>query len=154
MKLSTALDGVHRIGIDSVAFIYLIEKNPRYIDVMRFIAQDVTTGQLHGFSASLALTEILVHPLRNADTALATQYSAIFQQSSGFDLVPLTSKIAYKAAELRAEHNLKTPDAIHVATAITSGCEAFLTNDSGIKRVTSIKILILADLELDPGTED
>jgi predicted nucleic acid-binding protein len=43
------------------------------------------------------------------------------------------------------------PDALHVACAIDTGCDAFLTNDTGIKRVSEIRILILDDLELpDP----
>jgi hypothetical protein len=28
-------------------------------------------------------------------------------------------------------------------------CDAFLTNDAGIKRVTEITVLVLAELELD-----
>jgi predicted nucleic acid-binding protein len=52
------------------------------------------------------------------------------------------------AAELRARYNLRTPDALHIACAIDTGCDAFLTNDTGIKRVNEIRILVLDDLEL------
>jgi predicted nucleic acid-binding protein len=45
---------------------------------------------------------------------------------------------------------MRTPDALHVATAIDAGCDAFLTNDTGIKRVHEIAVLVLDDLELDP----
>ena len=43
--------------------------------------------------------------------------------------------------------------ALHVAAAIDASCDAFLTNDLGIKRVTEIKILVLDELELAPPEE-
>jgi hypothetical protein len=39
--------------------------------------------------------------------------------------------------------------ALQVATAIAAGCDAFLTNDAGLKRVTEIIILMLDERELD-----
>jgi predicted nucleic acid-binding protein len=50
---------------------------------------------------------------------------------------------------LRARYNLRTPDALHVATRIDATCDAFLTNDAGIKRVIEIAVLVLDELELD-----
>jgi len=64
--------------------------------------------------------------------------------------VPISAGVAESAADLRARYNLRTPDALHVATAIDAGCDAFLTNDTGIKRVQEIAVLVLDDLELDP----
>jgi predicted nucleic acid-binding protein len=34
-----------------------------------------------------------------------------------------------------AEYILKTPDAIHLAAALVSGCDVFLTNDLRLNRV-------------------
>jgi predicted nucleic acid-binding protein len=65
-----------------------------------------------------------------------------------YQLVPITIPVAESAADLRARYNLRTPDALHVASAIHVGCEAFLTNDTGIKRVQELAILILDELEL------
>jgi predicted nucleic acid-binding protein len=50
--------------------------------------------------------------------------------------------------ELRARYRLRTPDALHVACAIDMGCEAFLTNDKGIKHVEITRVLVLDELEL------
>ncbi len=54
--------------------------------------------------------------------------------------------IADTAAELRARFRLRTPDALQLATAIETGCGAFLTNDHASRRVTDIRVLILDDL--------
>jgi predicted nucleic acid-binding protein len=50
-----------------------------------------------------------------------------------------------------APHNLRTPDALHVAAGIDARCDAFLTNDTGMKHVTEIAVLVLDELELDPS---
>jgi predicted nucleic acid-binding protein len=63
-------------------------------------------------------------------------------------MFPVSLAIADSAARLRARYNLRTPDALHVATAINAGCQAFLTNDNTLKRVTELSILILDDLEI------
>ena len=63
-------------------------------------------------------------------------------------LIPVTLPIAESAADLRARYNLRTPDALHVASALSSGCDAFLTNDAGLKRVQELPILVLDELEL------
>jgi predicted nucleic acid-binding protein len=47
--------------------------------------------------------------------------------------VEVTSEIARLAGELRKEYKLKTPDAIHAATAIVTNCDAFCTFDKDLK---------------------
>lgn len=43
---------------------------------------------------------------------------------------------------------LRTPDALQIAAALVAGCEAFLTNDAGLKRVTELRVLVLDELEM------
>jgi predicted nucleic acid-binding protein len=56
--------------------------------------------------------------------------------------------VAERAAEIRAHYNLKLADSFQVAAAIVAGCDAFLTNDSALKRVSGITILVLGELEV------
>jgi predicted nucleic acid-binding protein len=88
--------------------------------------------------------------LRQGDLALAQRYRMMLTQNQDFQLCAVTEFVAEKAAELRARHNLRTPDALHVATAIEYGCDTILTNDRGIARVSDIRVLILDDLKSDP----
>jgi hypothetical protein len=37
---------------------------------------------------------------------------------------------------------------VKVAAALAAGCNAFLTNDLGLKRVTELPILVLDELEV------
>jgi predicted nucleic acid-binding protein len=59
--------------------------------------------------------------------------------------------MAESAADLWARYNLRTPDALHVATAIDARCDVLLTNDAEIKRIREIVVLVLDELELDPS---
>lgn len=146
VNLTDKLKGINRLGIDSVIIIYLIEKNPKYLQQTIFLAEQITQGKITAISSSLLLTEVLVKPLRDKDSDLVRSYQKILQNSQNFYLVNLTPTIAYQTAELRANYNIKPPDAVHIATAIESGCQAFLTNDRGISRIKEIEILILDDL--------
>lgn len=147
MKISDALRGVTHLGIDTAPFIYFIEQHTTYFTLVQIIFKQIDSGTLTGFSAVLTLTEVLSHPLKLGKTALVKSYEGILLNSSGFQLIPIDAKIARTAADLRARYNLKTPDALQVATAIESGCQAFLTNDLELKRVQEITALVLDELE-------
>ncbi len=153
MKVSEALRGVVLLGIDTAPLIYLVEKHPRYFDCMVFILKHITSGPMSAVSSMMTLTEVLTQPLRLKNMALVEEYEDILQNSTGFKLVALDARIARKAADLRSQHNLKTPDAIQIATCMVMGCHAFLTNDLGLKRVTDLPILILDELEFDSSAE-
>jgi len=149
MKLSTALIGVNLLGIETAPFIYYTESRPGYVDKMRMIFQAVFNAQVRVATSTLTLTECLTKPLRDQDAALVTAYQAMLRQTRGITLLPVNTTVAARAADLRARYNLRTPDALHVATALTAGCDAFLTNDLGLKRVQEVRILILDELEMD-----
>lgn len=113
----------------------------------------VDQGMMRGVSSTITLAEVLVQPLRAENSELAKQYEEILTSSRNFRLQPVTTSIARLAANLRGRYALKMPDALHVATAIEAGCDAFLTNDAAIKRVTEITVLILDELELEEPPE-
>jgi predicted nucleic acid-binding protein len=66
---------------------------------------------------------------------LEQAYRDILVNGDTFRLSAVTTHTAESAARLRANYNLRTPDALHVATALESSCDAFLTNDLGLKRI-------------------
>ena len=122
------------VGVDTAPLIYLVEKHPLYFNKMMVVMQALVARKITAISTMLTLTEVLTHPLRQGNMALVKQYDAILQHSKSFQLMPLDASIARKAAELRAIYHLHTPDAIQIATCIQTGCDAFLTNDRGLKR--------------------
>ncbi len=47
------------------------------------------------------------------------------------------------ATELRAQHGLKTPDALHLAAALRAGCDEFWTNDEHLAKAAAGRIGIV-----------
>lgn len=54
--------------------------------------------------------------------------------------------LADTGAQLRAEYNLRTPDAIQAATALRYGATGFVSNDAGFRKVTGLDVIVLDDL--------
>jgi uncharacterized protein len=93
-------------------------------------------------ASQLSRLECRVKPMRLGDKALLALYDAFFA-SWEVDVQPLTIAVVDKATELRATLNVKTPDALHLATAILAGAKAFLTGDKMLGRCTAIPVEIL-----------
>ena len=148
MPLDSALAGVWRLGIDTPAFIYLVERNPNYLDRVREVFRRIDAEEIWGGSSVVTLTEVLTHPKHTRDQPLEPKYLAILLGSASFQLLDTNPTIAVIAADLRARYSLLTPDALQIATAIESGCEAFLTNDRRLQRMTELRVLVLDELTL------
>ena len=102
----------------------LEDTGPRGDTVRRRIAEH--PGVTFAVSPLVTL-ELLVGPLQKDDLVLRDHYVAFLAQ---FRRLPLTETEFVRAAELRARHNLRTPDALHLAVAQLSGCDELWTNDS------------------------
>ena len=61
-------------------------------------------------------------------------------------MISLEEKIADTASSLRAEYNIKTSDAIQVASSILAGARAFITNELSLKRVSELDIIIMKEI--------
>ncbi len=148
MKIESAFQNIQRIYIDTPPLIYLVERNPDYFARMLGIADTIERARLQAITSVVALTEILVQPLRLGNTDRAQEYHDILFDRHNYTMVAITAEIAISAAAIRARYGLRTPDAMHAATAIQSDCDAILTNDRDFRRVQDISVLLLDDLEL------
>lgn len=148
MKISQALNAVRILGMDTAPFIYLVEKHPTYEDRILAVFQQVGKGALEVATSMLTLTEVLTMPLIKKQRHYADEYREMLLNTVHVYSIQVDAAIAERAAELRASYGLKTPDAIQVATALSAGCQAFLTNDLGLKRLKEIQVLVLGELEI------
>ncbi len=152
MKLEDALKGIQRLYIETAPLIYYVEENPVFVRKMDTIVDAVDQRSMEVVTSVITLAEVLTQPLKLGDSQLEQEYRDILMNSAGFRLLPVTARIAESTARLRARYNLRTPDALHVAAALDAGCDAFLTNDKDIRRVTEIAVWVLAELELASAT--
>lgn len=81
-------------------------------------------------------------PLRLNNTSLLSVYEAFFL-SVDVELLELNPTIIEKATDLRAVLKIKTPDALHLASAILCGAKSFLTGDKLLTRCSEIPVEVL-----------
>lgn len=133
------------VYIDTMTLIYTVERYPNYFPLLEPMWQTAQTGNLEIVSSELTLMEALVGPLKSGNTILEKAFEQAFLSTS-MRLIPITQLILREAARLRATTKLRTPDALHAATAQQVGCVLFVTNDAGFRGVSNLPLVILDDL--------
>lgn len=147
MTLDEALGGVTRLCIDTSPIIYFVEAHPRYDAIVTSIFEHIDKGELVGITSVVSLTEVLVQPLLRGNTYLQHQYRNLLLNSRNFHTLPIDHEAAEVAANIRSRYRVRTPDAIQIAVALVHGCEAFVTNDGALQRVSELRVLVLDQLE-------
>jgi predicted nucleic acid-binding protein len=77
----------------------------------------------------LGRLEVLVSPKRHGREDLCRRYREVFDAFPNLSVASVDAALVEIASDLRAAHNLRTPDAIHLATALRQGAAAFVTED-------------------------
>ena len=133
------------VYVDANAIIYSVERIEPYRELLAPMWEEASAGRFTLASSELVLLETLVKPLREDNARLEMLFRSIFAAAE-MDLIPASLAIWEDAARIRAETGLATPDAVHAATALHTGCAAFITNDTDFRRVESLPVVILDDL--------
>ena len=132
------------VSIDSCVLIYSVEKVPPFWPFVRELWADAIRGDITVCVSEIVLAEVLVGPLKHGDYLLANAYEEAL--ANDIVSVQITYSILRDTARLRSETGLKTPDAIHAATALAANSAAFLTNDRSFTSVPNLPVILLSDL--------
>jgi predicted nucleic acid-binding protein len=134
-----------KIYVDTAVLIYTLEESTDYFDLLKPLWTIFQAQEIELISSELILMEVLVLPLRNNNESLVSDYEQLLLNSA-MQLIPIDRSILKQAANLRATTNLKTPDAIHAATALSVGCDLFITNDKGFRNLSNLSVVILDEV--------
>ena len=115
------------ICLDTAPVIYYIEKNVKYLPSLNPLFQLIDSGELVAITTNITLLEVMVHPIRKGNRSLAESYRNILLHSDGFTTYEITHELAEYASGLRAEYNIRTPDAIQISAAILYGDGVLIT---------------------------
>ncbi len=133
------------IGLDTAPLVYFIEENPTYFERVKPFFDALDRGEFQVVTSILTLLEVLVHPFRRGDPQLAQQYRDILLNAKNLTTVPLSQQIAETAALLRANHGLRTPDAVQMASAMNERATIFLTNDARLPSLPELDVLVVEE---------
>jgi predicted nucleic acid-binding protein len=146
MKIEESLRGVNRLFLDTAPVVYFVEQNPEFIARVEPIF-DRLDLDIIGVVSAITLAECLVFPIKRGFIDIEKAFEEVFN-SDRVEFVATDRKIANLAARIRANYNFQLPDSIQIATAIVSGCDAFLNNDIALRKVTEIRAIVVSELEV------
>lgn len=132
-----------RIALDTNVFVYQLESHPRYKPLTKAVFEELDGGRISAVTSTITLTELLVPAYRDQDDQRIDRFYGLLSTYPNLEWLAPDLEIADLAAELRALHNLQTPDALHAATAIQGKATGFVTNDPVFERVKRFEPLIL-----------
>jgi predicted nucleic acid-binding protein len=136
------------IYLDTNILILAIERDNAWTDSLKELFESIDENAVHAFTSELTLAGVLAKPLGIGATDLVEKYEQLLSRDSVINVVPVDRAILGSAAELQGKLAIKLMDAIHVATAIASGCDFFLSCDArlGQRIGNNIRWLSLDDV--------
>jgi predicted nucleic acid-binding protein len=114
--LADALDGYQTIGIDTSPFIYFIDINPRYADLVQIVLDRLLKGASRGATSVVTIMEIRVKPLREQRLAIANDYARTLERLPNLSILLIRSSDAWRAGVPRASNTFQFADALQIAT--------------------------------------
>jgi len=143
-----AVENGQTVLLDTMALIYFLEGHERYGPVAESILRRIERGDLLGVMSSLVFAELLVPLYRAGDRQAAAGLVSRLSSFSNLRVHDTDAETAVMAARLRAGYGLRTPDAIHAATAMMARADGILTNDRQLRRLeeTGLKVWLFDEL--------
>jgi predicted nucleic acid-binding protein len=135
-----------RVFLDTAILIYYVERREPYLTPLVSVFEQVDRGVLEAVTSPVTLAECLVLPYRENRLEIAQRFFECIVNARNTTCVPLDPETARKAAELRAKYNLLLSDAFQLATCLSCGCDAFLTNDLELKKVQEVNVVTVGEI--------
>lgn len=140
--------GMRCVYLDANATIYFVEKvAPSYQGIRQRMTDAAGNPTVHCVFNELLLMEVRVKSLREQDRGTLgsfVRYFAVFARKTA----PMAKLVFELATQLRVSHNIKTPDAMHLAAVIHAGCDQFWTNDNKLIGAAEGRIEVINVKEL------
>ena len=92
--------------------------------------------------SDLVRLECRVKHVKTGDQARLAIFDAFFARPD-VRLAPITTAVFDRATLVRATHNFKLGDSLHLAAAVMAKCDRFLTNDTRLSGFTGVPVEVL-----------
>jgi predicted nucleic acid-binding protein len=131
------------VYLDTNLFIYAVEGYEPERSTVRDLFSALDRQAFSGVTSEFTLAELLVKPFELGREDVVLAYSGLVQHSDRLAVAPVDRSILIEAARQRARLGILMADAIHVATALASGCDVFLTNDRRLRLPSAMALALL-----------
>ena len=132
-----------RVYLDSCVLIYRIEQRAPWAGLVN---ERLALFEANGAAlvvSELTRLECRVLPMALGRADMLSDYDRFFEQPM-IGWQALDRPVFELATQLRAASRLKTADALHLAAALSAGCQQFITNDQRLARAAAGQIDVVA----------
>ena len=131
---------LRKVYLDTCCVIYLLEDVPVFSQQIRkYMAVNMDAILC---VSPLVRLEALVKPTCDGNIALIADYEIFLADQQWLAVGDVEFD---RALSLRASHRIKTPDALHLATAMQHDCVEFWTNDERLRQVAAGMVVNIFD---------
>ena len=134
-----------KVYFDANIFIYFLERTAEFEAATSPLFDALARREFAAQTSLLTLTEILPPLVRANNTAAINGAIELIRDSGLIETHAADGEVFTQAGFVRGTVGMKTPDALHVTTAMLHGAERFLTNDQGIRTPKALPRLLLSD---------
>ncbi len=146
-KIEAALArlGGKRVYIDANIFIYFLDGNERYLPISTALLQAARERQFFAMTGKAVVAEVMVHPYRLGNPEIIARFKQFFAQDF-LTVVDHPGDLFDAASMYAGTRRMKLMDAFHYATALSVGCAAIVSNDTGLVGQAGIEVIGIDDL--------
>lgn len=118
-----------RIFLDTAPLIYFFEDHPEFGGRMASLLTAATANGVRLVTSLVSDIELQTGPAASGKAELMRRYRQSLLHSGQFLIWPLDEATADTTVALRAQYQMKTPDAIQLASSQQAHCRYMITND-------------------------
>ncbi|MFQ6050709.1 MAG: type II toxin-antitoxin system VapC family toxin [Candidatus Hydrothermarchaeota archaeon] len=127
-----------KVTVDTNIFLNVINKEPEFMAYSSKILDAIDGGSLTAILSTIVLTELSAGYNQQGLIQEKNAFFSYIITSPQFEVFPPNVRIADRAGEIRAKQKIRLPYAIITATAIESGSECVISNDSEFLKVKNL----------------
>lgn len=114
----------------SVLIAHLVGDHPEHADGISALLHDGSMKKAQIFGSTLLFAEVMGGGFDSPpDLAMENQILQVLRNPETLTLIQTSVQVGMLARQIRRDLRLKTPDAVHLASAIAIGADFFMTID-------------------------
>jgi predicted nucleic acid-binding protein len=118
---------------------------PPFVELTRLLFAGLRSGKLRAQTSAISFYQLLTEPYRRGREDLALRAYKYLSGQRGLEIVPVTGAVARQAAEVQASVGGSHERSIQIATALSRGVRAYVTDKTALRRVAGMEVISLGD---------
>lgn len=137
------MTGFKKLFLDTAPIIYFLDEDINFGNKARMILEEVLTSGITVCTSVITYEEYLVQPYKKGNIEKAKAFEE-FLHDFMIPVFKIDIETAKKAALIRSAYNgFKGMDSLQLASACSSGCDLFLTNDKQLRQFKDMKCITI-----------